>query len=81
MLAGLDTVHARHVDVHEHEVGLVFTHQVKGGTAVLGLADHLHFGHVLDQTLDRFQEDALVVDKEQAVRWAVHRCQRCQCGP
>ena len=62
----LDAVQARHVEVHEHDVGLGVARALDGLLAVGGEADELHVGQRLDEPSEAVADDAVVVGDEDA---------------
>src|SRR5690606_23374220 len=66
----LDTVHPRHLDVHEHDVGLELGCEVHGRNAVGGLSDDLHVVGSADEDVERFAHERLVVGDEHPDRHA-----------
>src|SRR6185295_15691837 len=62
----LDAVDARHVEVHQDDVGLGLARALHGLLAIGGEGDELHVGQRLDETAEAVSDDAVVVGDEDA---------------
>ena len=69
---GLDAVHHRHADVHEHDVGRQFARERDRLGAVGGLAHDLEVGRRVDEHAEAAAHERLVVGDEHADRRVAH---------
>src|SRR5918998_1247568 len=65
---GLDTVHHRHANVHEHDVGPLVAHDVEGLDAGGGLPHHREVGFGVDQRAQPAAHQILVVHQHDGGR-------------
>ena len=69
---GLDAVHVRHGDVHQHHVGRQFAGQAHAFRAVLRLADDLQLGIGAQQHAQPRAHDRVIIDQQDPYR--AHAC-------
>lgn len=62
LAGGAYPVHLRHVDVHQHHVGLLFAAERQGFLAVVDPADRLHAGQLVHDARQPLGEETLIVD-------------------
>jgi hypothetical protein len=55
----------RHIDVHEHEIGLVFQGQIERLAAVRGLGNDLEIPFVFQEHPQTLPEESLILSNEQ----------------
>ena len=63
MAGGFDSVHYRHIDTHEDDIGLKFAGQFDRWLTVFGLPDYLHVDLMIDQRFESVAEHLTVVCK------------------
>jgi hypothetical protein len=61
---GRQAVHARHRDVHHHDIGLHLDRELDGDFSVRGFGDDLHIRLTLDQEFQALPQDRVVVGDE-----------------
>src|SRR6185312_9541522 len=64
-LRRLEPVHAWHLDVEDHEVGLLFAHELDRGVAAAGVTDH-DVTLLLEDLLEVEADDRLVLGDDDA---------------
>ena len=70
---GLDAVHRRHANVHEHDIGLQLPVLAECFQAVAGLTDHHQVGFAIEDDPKTRSDQALIVDYEYLDRTGLGR--------